>query len=81
MSVQYSIEDFLNCEIKRIEIDKWNEGIRIQSDPGNSYVLYWVEVSASAFRIDWENSVCLSCKDRLDCGWTVKAKCNNYKQG
>jgi len=80
MSSKYAIEDFLNCEIKRIEIDKWNEGIRTQSDPGNAYVLYWVEVSASTFRLDWENSLCQNCKDNSNCGWSVKSNCDKYNK-
>jgi len=79
MKSSYSIEDFLHCEIKKIEIDKWCEGIRIHSDPGNDYVLYWVEVSASSFRDDWEDSLCKSCDNKESCGWQVKSRCNNYK--
>lgn len=73
-----NFDKFLICEIKRIEIDKWDEGLKILTDPGNDYVLNWIECSATNFRNEWNESLCKDCINCLNCGWRAKNKCDNY---
>jgi len=74
-----NIKDFLSCEIKRIEIEKWCEGERINCDPGQDYILHWIEVSGGDFRYNWNHSQCKKCKKKLYCGWLVKDECNELE--
>ena len=48
--------DFMTIQRKRIEIDKWLEGCRINGDPGADYILEWIENHAAEFREAWERS-------------------------
>jgi len=45
--------EFLNDEKHEIEVQKWLEGERIGRDPGNEYVLRWIEDNADDYRKRW----------------------------
>jgi len=72
--------EFFLSEIKKIEIDKWEEGLRIHSDPGEQYVLEWVERNAPWFRDAWEKSCCQYCNHCVACGYSVKTECGEFEQ-
>jgi hypothetical protein len=73
------MKSFMIAQKKRIEVDKWYEGCRIQKDPGKSYILNWIENNAAQFREAWEKSVCRECPQSLDCGHEVVRDCNYFK--
>ena len=75
----YELKKYLTVQIKRIEIDKWYEGIRIKNDPGRDYVLSWIEKKSSWFRSAWEESLCAQCARMEQCGYEVLNKCDNYE--
>ena len=72
------MDEFLKSEIIKIEIDKWDEGIRRCSDPGEDYVMQWVHDNAKWFRETWDASCCKRCKNNLHCGYTLKKQCEHF---
>ena len=77
MDKKNELKKFMSVEIHRIDFDKWMEGIRIQSDPGDQYIIDWIDTSAAEFRVLWEKSCCQYCCKHLDCGHHVRTKCND----
>ena len=69
---------FLQVEMKTIDIDKWCEGQKIKKDPGQKYVVDWVDINAKAFRENWETSICQHCRDWFVCGHKLKKECKNF---
>jgi hypothetical protein len=76
--VDENLKLFLNVEIKKIEIDKWDEGVRRHNDPGNDFVLEWVERNAKQFRYQWDISVCKCCEKCYACGYNLLSACDGY---
>lgn len=70
---------FIETEIKKINRDKYFEGIRIKDDPGQKYVIDWIKRNAVKWRIAWEASCCQHCVNWQSCGLSVKKKCKNFK--
>ena len=71
---------FMYVQIKKIDIDKWNEGIRLQRDPGPSFVLEWISKNAEWFRGAWNQSLCQNCQHWRNCGHLVRSRCDFYRQ-
>lgn len=69
---------FIITEIKKIEIDKWIEGMKTSADPGNEFVLDWIERNAQCFRRAWDISKCKDCTQCEDCGYNLLSACNNF---
>ena len=46
-------KEFMDAQIKKIEVDKWLEGERIGRDPGDEYVKKWIRERAAKFRKEW----------------------------
>lgn len=46
-------KEFMDAQIKKIEVDKWLEGERIGRDPGDEYVKKWIREEAAKFRKKW----------------------------
>ncbi len=63
---------------KRIEYEKWIEGIRIKRDPGVDFIYSWIQLNAAHFRKLWEESQCKICKSWEVCGYEVTKSCNNF---
>jgi len=70
--------EFMRIQKKRIEVDKWNEGCRIETDPGVDYIFYWIETYAADFRDAYEKSLCKQCYHIEECGHQVRQKCDKY---
>ena len=70
--------NYMKVQIKRIELDKWYEGIRIQSDPGKDYVLDWIKNNAKWFRDDWNKSSCQRCQNWQKCGHLLRKICDDF---
>lgn len=78
---QYTHRDFYKkqmAEASRIKSDKWLEGERIRSDPGNDYIVAWVKQHGSEFKDKFMKSLCRTCKRCYECGEACKEKCENY---
>jgi hypothetical protein len=68
---------FIDAERRAIEHAKYLEGCKTGKDPGNDFVLLWVDKYASDFRARWEHSACKSCAEK--CSHEVKAFCERYR--
>ena len=71
---------YLIIQKKKIEIDKWCEGCNLSQDPGQEYMMAWIEQNGAWFRQAWERSLCKSCHFSLECGHKVQQKCDNFQQ-
>jgi hypothetical protein len=74
-----NFKKFISVEIKKINIDKWIEGEKRHSDPGQEYTLFWIKEKAEEFRTSWDNSKCKTCIFCCDCGHNILSACENYK--
>ena len=72
------MQRFMHVQIRKIEIDKWCEGCRIEQDPGRPYVAEWIRKNAHWFRSAWESSQCRSCRNWVECGHQALQRCMNY---
>ena len=80
MDEQEAFRNYLQVQMNLIDIDKWNEGMRLHKDPGEEFVREWVEKHAKEFHIKWNKSVCHNCKYQLDCGWELLEQCDKFEQ-
>ena len=69
---------FIKSQLHKIDIDKWCEGFKICEDPGQDYIIHWINDHAIEFRKAWEKSSCKKCKNWDDCGWKVVCNCQNF---
>ncbi len=69
---------FMLAQKRKIEIEKWFEGQRLNKDPGALYVLAWIKKYAGGFRKDWENSLCKCCNSSANCGYEVRKSCDGF---
>lgn len=72
------MREYLKIQKQKIEIDKWNEGCRRAEDPGQDYVIRWIESNGDWFRQAWEGSLCKACKRMLICGIELRDCCEIY---
>lgn len=70
--------DFMKVQVHKINVDKWCQGVVINSDPGDVYVTDWVCNNAQKFRDDWNNSVCQNCSNLNNCGYLTLSACDHY---
>lgn len=69
---------YLKAQFKKMLTDKWDEGLKIRSDPGETYILQWIEHNAEKFRKKWENCQCRTCSNVLDCGFKEATDCTYH---
>ena len=72
------MNDFMQAQKKRIELEKWLEGCRINCDPGMEFIIEWIKNNAADFRETWDKSLCKKCYYSNDCGFEVKQYCDKY---
>lgn len=72
------MDNFIVSQIKKIEIDKWIEGVNTSCDPGEEYILKWITEQAKIFRDSWNKSCCRYCIHNNECGYYVKEECSSY---
>ncbi len=68
----------MNAQVHRIDVDKWCQGERQHSDPGNEFVMDWVYDNAKKFRDEWNISICKMCSTHRECGYYALSACENY---
>jgi len=71
--------NFNEVEKNKIELDKYYEGERIHEDPGDKYMLEWVQKNAAQFRKEWDESVCKTCFKIKNCKEIFKTDCKNIE--
>lgn len=67
------------CQVRKIDIDKWCEGCQLNRDPGQRYILDWIDRNAAWFRSAWNQSLCQSCEQWRNCGHQVLNGCEFFK--
>lgn len=69
-------------ERRKIETDRFFEGIRRQHDPRNdgNYDLEWVNNNAAEFSRKWKECVCKSCINFKECGFNLVTKCDRFSE-
>jgi len=70
---------FLDVEMRKIDEDKYYEGVRRHCDPGQEYVIDWIQRNADNWRKEWDASCCQHCDSWKTCGQNVKEKCESFK--
>jgi len=71
--------NYMQLQVKKIEVDKWCEGCRIEADPGSPYVLAWIENNGQWFRSAFEDSCCKSCRHWRLCGHDLLKSCSRFE--
>ena len=69
---------FIDTETKLIEISKWIAGEKMGRDPGEDYIVHWINDHAKELRNAWNNSKCKTCKK--DCPYNLRIFCENYEE-
>jgi len=64
---------------RKIEIEKWFEGCRTMCDPGQIFVVNWIESNGLWFRKQWERALCKDCSLVNECGFKLKQQCDKFK--
>jgi hypothetical protein len=70
---------YMTVQIHKIDVDKWNEGIRIQADPGAKFINDWIKKYGAEFRRLWIKSYCKDCIFCDECGHELVNECVRYK--
>lgn len=81
MPEESEIERKLYAQKRKIETDRFDEGMRIGHDPreDGDYDLEWVCSQKSVvFSKEWEKSQCRTCHKAKDCGYKVAQCCPYY---
>lgn len=68
-------------QIKKIDIEKWCEGVRIDADPGVEFVLNWIKENGATFKELWKKSCCKDCIHGYRCGHEVVEECELFDNG
>ena len=68
----------MKAQLNKIDVDKWCEGFRLNRDPGQPYVMDWIDENGAWFRGAWNDSLCQRCKQWHDCGHLVRANCEDF---
>lgn len=71
--------NFLKAQVKYMNDAKYYEGINTHHDPGQEYVLKFVEEKAQFFRECWDKSICCKCLNGSQCGDLLKQQCDKFK--
>ena len=75
-------EKKIYVEHRKIETDRFDEGIRRQHDPRNDgdYDLDWIIKNAVEFANKWRNCFCRTCVKVKDCGFKLAIDCNYFEK-
>lgn len=73
------MKNYMYVQKKKIEIEKWCEGCRLNHDPGDTYVMEWILNNGAWFREAWEKSLCNKCLFDQQCGYEVREECVRFK--
>ena len=65
-------------QIHKIEVDKWNEGVRIGNDPGVEFIKEWIREHGEEFKRLWNKSCCKNCIRCDECGHKLIEECEDF---
>lgn len=65
--------------MKKIDEDKYFEGERRHCDPGQSFIVDWINRNAANWRGEWEKSKCQHCAFWRVCGHCVRSECVDFQ--
>lgn len=74
-----NFEKFIKTQIKYFNDAKFYEGINSKKDPGDFFLINFIQTSASTIREKWENSKCKCCKNWQHCADLLKCECIKYE--
>ena len=74
----YLFSKFLQTEMKKIDEDKYLEGLRSHNNPGIDFILDWIDCNAENWRIEWESSDCQHCLHWRVCGHKAIKECKDF---
>ena len=66
--------------MKYIGDAKYFEGLKISADPGDAFVISFIQSSAACLREKWNKSVCQDCKNWKCCGNLLKECCEQFTE-
>jgi hypothetical protein len=69
---------FMHSEMMCIDVAKWYEGERIKRDPGQEFILQWIQTNAAMWRCRWNSSNCKDCLNWQNCGHYLLSSCQKY---
>lgn len=75
-------EKKIYAEIRKIETDRFDEGLRIRRDPreDRDYDLEWaLSNNPAIFQENWAKSLCKSCINWKECGFKCASDCKFYR--
>ncbi len=67
--------NIFQAETYWINFDKWCEGEKVGKDPGNEFVLSWIDQHGEEFRQKWDMSCCSECVKNNECGYMLRLQC------
>jgi len=75
----YQFCKYLKSQMDAIDKDKWYKGEEIHNDPGQEYIIDWINRNAKEWREKWEKSKCQHCSFWFECGHKLKVECERFK--
>lgn len=60
--------NFLKAQVLYVETSKYFEGLHTNKDPGDMYIIAWINEHAKDFRDKWNKSKCQHCYKANLCG-------------
>lgn len=76
--IAYQLCKFLKAQMDAIDMAKWYRGEEIHSDPGQQFIIEWINKNAKLFREEWNKSCCKNCYKWFECGHMLKKECDNF---
>ena len=67
------------AQAKKMLVDKFDEGCRINRDPGDEFLLQWPFKNGQEFDALWKKSLCKTCIACGECGFKSAHNCEFYK--
>jgi len=68
----------LEAQIHRMDFDKWLEGEKTHTDPGDPFRLQWISEHGEEFHKLFSKSDCMTCTKYNYCGGSCCMNCENY---
>jgi hypothetical protein len=66
-------------QIAKINVDKWDEGVKTNKDPGVKFVIKWIKEQSCTFNNKWLMSYCRTCQKYKECGFKLALVCKYHK--
>ena len=77
-NTRYDEHEFMEVQVHKIQVDKWTQGERQLSDPGEQYIFDWIYRNAKQFRDSWQIALCKDCSYVRECGYYSLSACDKF---